>query len=87
MLTPACHQVIFDLTLCGDWAGGVFTSMCSDVAGGDSCNAYVSKAANMQQAYWVINYVDIWELAGRTSTMQPATGFYGRGITPPVHSQ
>ena len=22
---------------------------------------YVGKAANVQEAYWVVNYIDIWE--------------------------
>ena len=57
------HQIVFDLTLCGDWAGGTFASQCADVAKGASCEAFVSRGANMMEAYWDVNYVDVWENA------------------------
>lgn len=57
------HQLIFDLTLCGDWAGGTFASQCADVARGASCEAFVSQGAHMAEAYWEVKYVDVWEEA------------------------
>jgi hypothetical protein len=55
------HQIVFDLTLCGDWAGGTFASQCADLARGQSCEAFVSQGANMAEAYWKVKYVDVWE--------------------------
>ena len=61
------HQIIFDLTLCGDWAGGTFAAQCPDKGG--SCDDFIQHAANMQEAYWVVNYVDVYQ-----DSAQPAIG-------------
>mmetsp|Transcript_31317 Transcript_31317/g.76398 ORF Transcript_31317/g.76398 Transcript_31317/m.76398 type:complete len:372 (-) Transcript_31317:183-1298(-) len=71
------HQLVFDLTLCGDWAGATFGSACPDL-GGESCQAYVANKANVKDAYWVVNRVDVFEWMG-VSQARPARGFQGRG--------
>jgi hypothetical protein len=77
------HQAIFDLTLCGDWAGATFAAQCSGVAGGASCEEFVSRGANMAQAFWTVNYVDVWQAgpdAARSLTLaRPAEQFHGTG--------
>ena len=53
------HQIIFDLTLCGDWAGATFAQACADISG--DCEGYISNPANVQEAFWLVNYVDVWQ--------------------------
>ncbi|TRM69606.1 glycoside hydrolase family 16 protein [Schizophyllum amplum] len=52
------HHIIFDLTLCGDWAGTAFaTSGC----GLSSCEDYVNNnPASFVEAYWEINSLRIY---------------------------
>jgi hypothetical protein len=54
------HNIIFDTTFCGDWAGQVWSSgQCASLA--STCDAYV--AANpsaFTQAYWLINSVTVY---------------------------
>ena len=77
------HQIIFDLTFCGDWAGGVFGSQCADVSHGLSCEAFVSKGANMREAYWTVNYIDAWEVQSGAlapkAQLELGEHFYGTG--------
>jgi hypothetical protein len=55
------HNIIFDTTFCGDWAGQVWSSgQCASLA--STCDAYV--AANPKaftQAYWMINSVKVYQ--------------------------
>jgi hypothetical protein len=56
----ANHQIIFDLTFCGDWAGNNFGTDCP---GKGSCNTYVqNNPSAFIEAYWNINYVKVWSL-------------------------
>jgi len=46
------HQLVFDTTFCGDYAGGVYSQTC----GPDSCEAYVNDNPQaFKDAYWEIN--------------------------------
>jgi hypothetical protein len=44
-------QIIFNTTLCGDWAGGVL----------NNCSSYLPDDANYVEAYWVINWLKTFE--------------------------
>eukprot|EP01116_Phalansterium_solitarium_P003391 TRINITY_DN14210_c0_g1_i1.p1 TRINITY_DN14210_c0_g1~~TRINITY_DN14210_c0_g1_i1.p1 ORF type:complete len:347 (-),score=134.92 TRINITY_DN14210_c0_g1_i1:493-1509(-) len=60
---PSSHfveqQIVFDLALCG-WAGGEFSSMCPGLG---TCEAFVGgKPSAFSQAYWLINYVQVFQL-------------------------
>jgi len=49
------HQIVLDLTFCGDWAGAVFGSDCP---GKGSCTDYVkNNPAAFKEAYWTIHYI------------------------------
>jgi len=49
------HQIVIDLTFCGDWAGAVFGSDCP---GKGSCNDYVkNNPAAFKEAYWTIHSI------------------------------
>jgi len=47
------HNIIFDITFCGDWAGAVFGQQC-----GGNCNNFVASNPNaFSESYWLINSV------------------------------
>jgi len=57
----ANHQIVINLTFCGDWAGNVFSSMCPNMG---SCSDYVSQnPAAFKEAYWTINSIHVYSVA------------------------
>lgn len=53
------HNIIFDNTFCGDWAGAVFNSQC---ATSTSCTDFVKwNPSEFRDAYWLINYVEVYD--------------------------
>lgn len=57
----ANHNLIFDTTFCGSWAGQVWgDSSCSSMA--STCNDYVANnPAAFMEAYWLINSVKVYQ--------------------------
>ncbi|TDL28915.1 glycoside hydrolase family 16 protein [Rickenella mellea] len=64
------HSIIFDTTLCGDWAGGVWASTgapgqdqsCAARTGVATCQEYVqNNGAAFQQAYWEVVSVKVYQ--------------------------
>jgi len=57
----ANQNIIFDTTFCGTWAGSVWGSgSCASAA--STCDAYVAdNPAAFTDAYWTINYVQVWQ--------------------------
>ncbi|KIP03264.1 glycoside hydrolase family 16 protein [Phlebiopsis gigantea 11061_1 CR5-6] len=64
------HQAIFDITLCGDWAGAVWGTAgvpgqdqsCAQITGVAQCQDYVlNHGANFTEAYWEVKYVQIYD--------------------------
>ncbi|EUC38853.1 glycoside hydrolase family 16 protein [Bipolaris zeicola 26-R-13] len=55
-------NIVFDVTFCGDWAGGVWGSTtCAQV--NPSCVAYVaSQPQNFSESYWLINSVKVYSV-------------------------
>eukprot|EP01084_Bolivina_argentea_P032750 60641_1 len=54
--------IIFDLTFCGDWAGGVWGSYCSNQVKDSSCQHYVqNNPSSFVNAYWIIDYVRVFQ--------------------------
>ncbi|KAL1671505.1 glycoside hydrolase family 16 protein [Schizophyllum commune] len=52
------HHIIFDLTLCGDWAG---TSFATSGCGPSTCEDFVNNnPASFAEAYWEINSLRIY---------------------------
>lgn len=65
------HQIIFDTTFCGQWAGKVWSSgSCASRA--STCESYVAaNPAAFEQAYWMINSVEVYQpstAAGKRKT-------------------
>ncbi|TFK36778.1 endo-1,3(4)-beta-glucanase [Crucibulum laeve] len=65
------HHAIFDTTLCGDWAGGVWTSSgipgqdqsCAQRTGFSTCEAFVrASGSSFNEAYWEVKSVEIYQL-------------------------
>jgi len=55
------HNIVFDTTFCGGWAGGVWgSSSCGALAG--SCAEYVANNPGaFANAYWLINSVKVYQ--------------------------
>ena len=52
------HQIIINLTFCGDWAGSLFGQMCPGLG---SCQDYVRlNPQAFTEAYWLINYLRVY---------------------------
>ncbi|KAI0761695.1 concanavalin A-like lectin/glucanase domain-containing protein [Trametes elegans] len=64
------HTAIFDTTLCGDWAGGVWSASglpgqdqsCAARTGATSCQDFVlNNGASFTEAYWEVKSVKIYQ--------------------------
>jgi len=64
------HGVVFDTTLCGDWAGSVWTATgipgqeqsCAQRTGVSTCEAYArNNGAALAEAYWEVKSVQIYQ--------------------------
>ncbi|KAI5999295.1 glycoside hydrolase family 16 protein [Pisolithus orientalis] len=51
------HSLVIDTTICGNWAGGAYSS--SGCPG--TCSAMVANATNFANAKWIINYVAVYQ--------------------------
>ncbi|KAF9458751.1 concanavalin A-like lectin/glucanase domain-containing protein [Collybia nuda] len=67
------HHVIFDTTLCGDWAGAVWMSSgipgqeqsCAQRTGFTTCEAFVrANGSAFTEAYWEVKSVKIYQFSG-----------------------
>ena len=59
------HNIVFDTTFCGDWAGAtsVWGSSCQASTGASTCQAYVgANPTAFTNAYWLINSVKVYSL-------------------------
>lgn len=51
-------QLVFDLVLCGDWAGGVFQQNCPGLG---SCEDFTNKhPEQLTEAYWLVNALSVY---------------------------
>jgi len=64
------HVAIFDTTLCGDWAGNVWTGSgipgqeqsCAQRTGSSTCEAFVlNNGGSFVEAYWEVSYVKLFQ--------------------------
>ncbi|KAI1281002.1 family 16 glycoside hydrolase [Xylaria sp. FL0933] len=55
------HNIVFDTTFCGSWAGQVFSSDSTCAAKASSCQDYVANnPADFQEVYWLVNSVKVF---------------------------
>lgn len=53
------HVIIFNIAMCGDWAGGTFWSSCPGLG---SCASYVQNNPRaFSEAYWLINSLRVYQ--------------------------
>jgi len=69
------HSVIFDTTLCGDWAGAVWAASgipgqeqsCAARTGVSACTQYIQQnGAAFQDAYWEVTSVTIYQTSRKS---------------------
>ncbi|OZJ02454.1 hypothetical protein BZG36_04110, partial [Bifiguratus adelaidae] len=61
----ANHQIVVDLTFCGDWAGNVYSQFSCP----GTCQDYVqNNPSAFSDAYWGINKFQVWQPAGSSTT-------------------
>ena len=65
------HNIVFDTTFCGQWAGAVWSGgSCALLA--STCEAYVgSNPSAFTEAYWMINYVKVYQELNATKRSEP----------------
>jgi hypothetical protein len=51
------HSIVFDITLCGDWAGATYQS----VGCPGSCQEAVANPSNFDNAFWSVNSVIVYQ--------------------------
>ncbi|ETI26375.1 hypothetical protein G647_03152 [Cladophialophora carrionii CBS 160.54] len=78
------HQIVFDTTFCGDWAGNVWTSdpVCSSKA--PTCEAFVqNNPSAFQDAFWTVNSLKVFQSTGGAEgpPSPPIPGIPGPGVT------
>ncbi|GAA5907268.1 hypothetical protein JCM8208_006736 [Rhodotorula glutinis] len=54
------QDLIFDTTLCGDWAGAVWPEQCLSL--GATCSDAVKDPQNFDNAYWEVAYVRVYSI-------------------------
>lgn len=60
----ANHQIVFDNTFCGSWAGAAWGGNCAAQHGG-SCNAFVqNNPGAFSDAYWLVNSLKVYNMQG-----------------------
>ncbi|KAK9436254.1 Concanavalin A-like lectin/glucanase [Metarhizium brunneum] len=78
------HQIVFDTTFCGQWAGDVWKNdaKCSTLA--PTCQEYVSgNPEQFANAFWVVNSVKVYQQGGSPGPVQhfaainPSSGLVG----------
>lgn len=73
------HQIVFDLTFCGDWAGADFQSgACAQTTKAPTCEAWV-KGNALTEAFWEINYLDVYTRDGQRGMKEVADGVMYEG--------
>ncbi|EPQ61123.1 hypothetical protein GLOTRDRAFT_113571 [Gloeophyllum trabeum ATCC 11539] len=71
------HTAIFDTTLCGDWASGVWNTAgipgqeqsCAQRTGYATCEQFVrAEGSAFEDAYWEVNYVKVYQEKNQSSS-------------------
>jgi len=63
------QQIVFDITFCGDWAGGVWSTESSCSAKANTCQDYVqNNPSAFQDSYWSINSLKVYQDNGSAAS-------------------
>ncbi|OAP62282.1 hypothetical protein AYL99_04485 [Fonsecaea erecta] len=70
----ADNRIIFDTTFCGDFGDATWGNGCSASTGVSQCSVWVgSNPAQFKDAYWDVNYVQIYQTQPVTTTTSSST--------------
>ena len=76
------HNIIFDITFCGDWAGNVWgqDSVCASKA--SSCQAFVqNNSGEFTDTFWQVNYLKVYQsVAGAVIASTANESAYGSAV-------
>lgn len=62
------HKIVFDITLCGDWAGNAYDQVSQCPAKYQSCANQVGQAGqSFQDAYWSVGNLYVYESSAKSS--------------------
>jgi hypothetical protein len=62
------HQIVFDTTFCGDWAGNVWTADATCSALASTCQDFVqNNPSAFEDAYWSVNSLMVYQSNGAES--------------------
>ncbi|KAL8740361.1 MAG: hypothetical protein Q9190_006929 [Brigantiaea leucoxantha] len=65
------HNIIFDTTFCGDWAGDAWTSSPSCKSKAATCQAFVQEnPEKFEESYWLVKSVKVYEMGGGASPVR-----------------
>ena len=68
-------SIIYDITMCGDWAGSTFAQMCPGL--GTSCNDFVSnRPSAFADAYWNITRLSVYTAANSVAATAASVGTF-----------
>ncbi|KAJ5773780.1 MLG1 [Penicillium paradoxum] len=85
------QSFVFDVTFCGDWAGGVYGNSGCPMTGGDSfqsCHNYVANnPAQFEQSYWEINSVKIYQTSVKGINSPASSKTQAAPVVPQTHTQ
>ncbi|KIV77202.1 hypothetical protein PV11_09019 [Exophiala sideris] len=79
------HQIVFDTTFCGDWAGNVWTTdpTCSSKAA--TCQDFVqNNPSAFADAYWSVNSLKVYQTNGASNTTSSASPYSSAAATATV---
>lgn len=63
------QQIIFDVTFCGDWAGGVWGSDATCSSKASTCQSFVqSSPSAFTDTYWSVNSLKVFQQQGQATT-------------------
>lgn len=76
------QQLVFDVTFCGDWAGGVWSTDATCSGQASTCQAFVqNNPAAFQDTYWLINSLKVYSENGGSSTPSQGQTSAGASVT------
>ncbi|KAJ9497236.1 hypothetical protein LTR99_001970 [Exophiala xenobiotica] len=59
------HQIVFDTTFCGDWAGNVWSTDATCGSKASTCQDFVqNNPSEFQDAYWSVNSLKVYQSLG-----------------------
>ncbi|KAF4548275.1 Endo-1,3(4)-beta-glucanase-like protein 2 [Elsinoe fawcettii] len=77
------HQIVFDTTFCGDWAGNVWEQSGCKSDQYPTCQSYVTNnPAAFKNAYWQINYLKVFTMQNNPVSSSPVPSTRAAATTP-----